>query len=701
MPMGPFSEIERVDAFDKVLGRTKYAADMQFDGLLHAMLMPATINRGRLVELDTAPALDVAGVTMVLTSDDIPTLQREIAFCGQPIAVVIAESLEAAIEGAESLQPRFETMPFNAVMEEETMTPVPAEGLDIGDAGALDAATTVVEGTFEVARQHHNAMETFHTIAIWSGNRVIVYEGCQNSARSRNALAESLGVSQELVTISSIQVGGGFGLKSPPKLQTDLVARAARLTGRPVKLVTPRGQLYHLGPHRPRSVHRMRLGADANGRMNAISYHAVHENIAGGQFSVAGYYEDISRVYTIPNFQATAADYIIDRNLTRQTRGTHPFPAGFALESLVDQMAHELGEDPVQYRLGQLTATDIIGRRPLAPHFLRECIEEGARRIGWEQRNPMVGSMRLDDGTLVGMGMACGYFGAGTAAAETTLRVSANGTTILLGSGHEMGQGMSSAYAAIVRMGLDINPNGLEIRMGDTSFGPQRGTVGEGGTSGGMPVVARAVEEMQRRFRELIGDRELRGNMHEQLARIRRPYIEVRVGEVAPGQDASALEAFRTGGRAPSEHPTHTSMSYIAQFVEIHIEPSTGRIRMPRAVSVADIGRVVSHRTARSQMLGGVVWGFSTALREETEVDPRFGGYLNDDLAEYMVAVNADIGEIDVALIDQPDPYVSSLGVKGMGELVMVGTGPAIANAVYHATGKRIRKLPIRIEDLL
>lgn len=590
MPMGPFTEIERVDAFDKVRGRTQYAADMQFEGLLHAMLVPATINKGTLVELDTSPALDLDGVTLVLTSDDLPTLRREIAFRGQPIAMVIAESLEAAIEGAESLQPRFETVPFTAVMDEETMTPVPAEGLEVGDGSALEAATTVVEGTFEVARQHHNAMETFHTLATWSGNRLTVYEGCQNTARVRGSLAESLGISPDLITISSLQVGGGFGLKSPPKLQTGLVARAARLTGRPVKLAIPRGQLYHLGPHRPRSVHRMRLGADANGRMNAISYDAVHENIAEGQFSVTGYYEDISRAYAIPNFHATAADYIIDRNLTRQTRGTHPFPAGFALESLVDEMAYRLGEDPVQYRIGQLATRDIIADRPLPPHFLRECIEEGARRIGWERRNPAVGSMRLDDGTLVGIGMACGYFGAGTAAAETTLRVSANGTTTLLGSGHEMGQGMSSAYAAIVRMGLDIDPNGLEILMGDTSFGPQRMTVGEGGTSGGMPVVARAVEAMQSRFAELIGDRALSGNMHEQLARVRRPYIEVKVGELAPGQDASALEAFRTGGRAPSDHPTHTSMSYIAQFVEIHIEPSTGRIRMPRAVSVLTSG---------------------------------------------------------------------------------------------------------------
>lgn len=191
--------------------------------------------------------------------------------------------------------------------------------------------------------------------------------------------------------------------------------------------------------------------------------------------------------------------------------------------------------------------------------------------------------------------------------------------------------------------------------------------------------------------------------MHEQLARLKRPQIEVVVSELAPGQDASALEAFRAGGRAGAgpEYPGFTSMSYIAQFVEIHIEPRTGRIRMPRVVSIADVGRVVSPVTARGQMYGGVVWGFSTALREETDVDPRFAGYLNADLADYLMAVNADIGDVDVGFIDKPDTMVNSVGVKGMGELVMLGTAPAIANAIYHATGKRVRKLPIRIEDVL
>ncbi|MBB2973226.1 molybdopterin cofactor-binding domain-containing protein [Mesorhizobium sp. RMAD-H1] len=370
---------------------------------------------------------------------------------------------------------------------------------------------------------------------------------------------------------------------------------------------------------------------------------------------------------------------------------------------MIDEMAYKLGKDPVELRLEHEAKNDIIAGQPLSPHFLNDCLREGASRFGWSRRLPEPGSMRLADGTLVGLGVACGIFGASMSASEATLRVRADGTTRIISSGHEMGQGILTAIANVIIQGLDINPDRLEVLLGDTALGPQLATVGERGTASCVPTAAKAVEALRARFGELAGANPPAGNLHQQLARLKRPYIEVKVSELAPGQDAAAIEAYRTGGRAGAgpEYPGFTSMSYIAQFVEIHIDPATRRIRMPRAVSMADVGRVASPRTAKGQMYGSVVWGFSTALREQSEVDPRFAGYLNDDLADYLVAVNADIGEVDVGLIDKPDPRINSVGVKGMGELVMLGTAPAIANAIYHATGKRIRKLPIRIEDVL
>lgn len=705
MPAEVFSAIPRVDAREKVLGNAQFGADVILPGMLYAMLVPARIAKGTVLEIDVTPALQTAGVVRVLTSKDVPSLAPKISFLGQPIALVVAETVEAAIEGAEALRPVYEKVSFIPLMDSPGATRVEAEGFNAGDVdAAFRDAATIVEGEFVTPTQHHNPIELFGTIAEWSGGRLTVHEGCQNTEAVKNALAQAFNISPELVAVKSAYVGGGFGQKSPPKLQTALVAYAARLTQRPVKLVTPRGQLFHITSYRPRSVHHIRLAADASGRMTAISHDVAQENIPNGVFRSSGYHQDIARLYSIENFRATAGDIHIDRQTPRHTRGTHPFPACFALESAIDELAYALGKDPVQIRLDHEAKTDIIARQPLSPHFLNECLMEGARRFDWSRRTPEPGSMRLRDGTMVGLGVACGLFGASGSAAETTLRVRADGTTRVISSGHEMGQGITSAIANTIVQNLDINPDRLEILLGDTTIGPQMATVGERGTASIVPVTAKAAKALRARFEELAGANPPAGNLHEQLARLKRPYIEVTVSELAPGQDASAIQGFRTAGRAAgagAEYPGFTSMSYIAQFVEIHIEPRTRRIRMPRAVSIADIGRVVSPVTAKGQMYGGMVWGFSTALREETEVDPRFAGYLNDDLADYVMAVNADIGDIDVGLIDKPDPMVNSAGVKGMGELVMLGTAPAIANAIYHATGKRIRKLPIRIEDVL
>ncbi|MBY5827573.1 xanthine dehydrogenase family protein molybdopterin-binding subunit [Rhizobium leguminosarum] len=701
--MPSFSEIARFDGRNKVLGKTQYGADFHLPGMLHAMLVPATIAKGKLIALDISPALQVQGVVRVLTGKEAPSLKPDIAYLGQTVALVVAETLEAAIEGAEALRPEFEKTPFAPLMTSPGAQREAADGLDVGNAeDALASAAIVIEGRFETPAQHHNPIELLGTVAAWSGETLTIYEGCQNSERVKAALAEALQMAPNLIVIKSESVGGGFGQKSPPKPQTILVVLAAKLTGRPVKLVTPRGQAFHISPHRPRSIHNLRLAADTNGRMTAIFHDVEHENVIGGMFRASGYHEDLARLYSIENFKATAREVYIDRNLTRQTRGTHPFPACFALESAIDELAYLTGKDPVQLRLEHEATRDIIEGKPLAPHQLNECLREGARRFEWNRRRPDPGSMRLDDGTLVGLGVACGIFGASGAAAETTLRVRADGSSKVMGSGHEMGQGISSAIANTLAQTLDINLDRLEIVLGDTSAGPQAATVGEGGTSRIVPVMAKAAQAMRERFAELAGPNPPGGNLHQQLARLKRPYLEVTVSQLAPGQDQSALDEFRkAGGGQARGFPDFSSFSYIAQFVEIHIEPRTGRIRMPRAVSIADIGRVVSPRTAKSQMYGGVVWGFSTALREESEVDPRFAGYLNDDLADYVMAVNADIGSVDVGFVDVPDPMINSVGVKGMGELVMVGTAPAIGNAIYHATGKRIRKLPIRIEDLL
>ena len=719
MTAQPFTERERFDAHDKVLGRTQYAADFRFRDMLYAVAVPATIAKGKVVDRDTAVTSNLPGVVRVLTPDDFPTppkpipngpppppptLKDEISYLGQPVALVLAETLEAAIEGGEAIKPRYSEQPFNPVIESAGTERESAEPTKAGDAEtALTEAAVVIDQQYETPIQHHNPIELFATTAVWADGKLTIYDCTQAATLSKNALAGGLKLDPDKVEVKSAYVGGAFGQKGAPKGQTALAAHAAMLTGRPVKLVAPRGQIFHVAPYRGRTIQHIRLGANVEGSMTGLAYDVAQESTPNAMFAVTDYHVPAARLYGIANYLGTGADVYIDRQAPANMRGTHSFCACFAVESAVDELAYKLGHDPLTLRLANDTQTDPLTGKPLSDRHLAECLTEGARRFGWERRNHEPGSMRLADGTLVGWGVACGIFHAKMGPNEATLRVGADGTTRLLTGGHEVGQGIRTAIANTVLQGLDIDPGKLEIVIGDTTAGPQPLTAGQWGTASAVPVTAKAVAKMQTAFEELADGRQLNGNLHQRLAHLKRPYLEVSASEVAPGQTSDALEKMRKGGIvvAGPEYPEATAMSYIAHFVEIHVEPGTRRIRMPRSVSIADIGRVISPRTARSQMYGGTVFGFSSALRETTDVDPRFAGYLNDDLSDYVVAVNADIGEIDVGLLDRPDPIANSVGAKGLGELVMVGVAAAITNAVYHATGKRLRKLPIRVEDLL
>jgi xanthine dehydrogenase YagR molybdenum-binding subunit len=716
----PFQDRERIDARDKVRGVTQYSADIQFLKLLYAMMVPARIAKGKMTSLSTDAAMRVPGVVRVLGPDDFPpppkssgkdgppppprTLEAEISFRGQPVALVIAETLEAAIEGAEAVRPNYSEKAFASRIDSQSAIREAAEAWTAGDAErALAGAATTIEAEYESPTQHHNPIELLATTAVSADGRLTIYECSQGASVTKGAVVGALGLDPSIVDVKSASVGGGFGQKGTAQRQSALVAHAATLMGRPVKLVSPRGQIFHIATYRPNSRHKVQLGADANGRMVAARYHAEHEQSPTGQFPPGDYHEAPMRMYGIANYRGTADNIRIDRQDPGYMRAPHPHPSCFAFESAVDELAYKLGRDPVALRLANDTRVDPRNGNPLSSRFLNECIEEGARRFGWSRRMPAPGSMTGSDGTQIGWGVACGAYPSMMTPAIATLRIGADGSTRYAVSAHEMGQGIRTAIAAVLLEGLDIDANKLEIAIGDTTAAPQHNTAGSWGTAGCIPATAKAVERMRSAVSELLDGREIAGNLHRQLATVRRPSLQIEVSQVGPGQNADALASLRQGGYAVAgpEYPAFTTFSYIAHFVEVRIEPRTRRIRMPRVVSIADCGRVISPRTAESQIRGGVVWAFSAALREETEIDMRYGGYLNNDLADYVVAVNADIGDIDVGFVDKPDPLANAMGVKGLGEVAMVGASAAIANAVFHATGKRLRELPIRIEHLL
>lgn len=718
MNAAAFPDRDRVDAREKVLGATAYAADVALPGMLYAMTVPARVAKGRVTDLSTEAALRVAGVVRVLTPADFPpppeagpggppgpppTLEERVAYRGQPVALVLAETLEAAVEGAEAVRPTFAAEDFAPLIDSAGGEIEPVEDVVAGDAErAMAGAVTLVEAEYVSPAQHHNPIEMLSTTAFWADGRLTILEGTQHSTGVKSAVARALRIDPAVIDVKSPTVGGGFGQKGSVQRQSALVAHAAMLTGRPVKLVMPRGQIFHNATFRPKSRHRVRLGADAGGRMVAVRYDADHQQSRRGQFPPE-YHEGPVQMYGIADYLGTAANVRIDTQPPGYMRAPHPHPGCFAFESAVDELAYKLGRDPVALRLAHEARTDPLNGRPLSSCHLNECIAEGARRFGWGRRTPEPGSMTAPDGTQVGWGVGCGAYPSMTTPALATLRIGADGSTRFAVSGHEMGQGIRTAIAAVLLRELRIEPGRLEILIGDTSVAPQGITAGSWGTASVVPATAKAAERMRAAMAELLDGREVAGDLHRQLAAVRRPSVQVEVSQVGPGQDASAIQQMsRTGyAIAGPQYPEFTTFSYIAHFVEVRVEPSTRRVRVPRVVSVADCGRVVSPRTAASQVRGGVVWAVGAALREATEVDPRYGGWLNNDLADYVVPVNADIGEIEVGFVDRPDPLANSVGTKGLGEVAMVGAAAAVANAVFHATGKRLREMPIRVEHLL
>jgi xanthine dehydrogenase YagR molybdenum-binding subunit len=719
----------RVDARAKVTGLASYGTDRTPDGVAFAAMATATINKGRIVELDTKAAEAVPGVQLVLTECDVlelkaplylmtgghavqsfqPLLGPSIAYRGQPIALVVADSLVAATEAALLVRARYETEPFavnlddegaEAVRQQEAI-PLPLlADVTAGDAeAAFENSEVQVDEVYDHPRQNSAPIELLGSVVEWRGDTVVVHEGTQNAGAVRHGLAFQLGIDPANVEVISPYTGGGFGQKNGLQVHVGPLAVAARRLGRPVKFVMTRQQVFHQGSFRPASQHRIRLAADRSGRL-AAAIHEAKQQTSRFDLFPAMFTETSSRLYGVPAFAGPQWLIRTDAQTPGYMRAPFEAPAVFAFEVAVDELAYAIGRDPVELRLANDGDTDPIDGQPFSSRHVTECLRRGAERFGWAARNPQPGSMRAEDGDHIGWGVAIGAYPAMAAPATARIRANADGRVSVDVDGHEMGQGIRSAIALLVADDLGIAAQTVTVGVGDTRVARQHLTAGSWGTATALPAVQAALRDLRTRL-----DLPPKGavDIAAAVATAADGTVEAEATTLAPGQGSEYLDQAAAGmvAIAGPVFPGFTTFSYIAHFVEVRIEPMTRRIRVPRVVSVADCGRVASPVTAASQIRGGVVWGIGGALREVAEVDQRYGGFLTDTFEDYPIPVNADVGSIEVDFIDEPDLVFNPVGVKGLGEVSLVGVAPAIVNAVYHATGRRFRHLPITIADLL
>jgi xanthine dehydrogenase YagR molybdenum-binding subunit len=699
--------LDRVDGRLKVTGQAQYAADMPVDHAAYAVVVSSTIARGRILSIETTAARAVPGVLRIFTHENatrftqpaidwmsgivpaqtfIPLQGPEIIHYGQQVAVVVAETLEAARAAAALVEIAYDARPPVVSLddpqaqrwlpEEFFGEPMQYERGDV-EAALRDAAATI-DATYRTPTESHSPLEPHTAIARWDGNKLIVYEPSQWMIGSRNYLAAIFQLKPEDVRVISPFVGGGFGSKGFSHAHTVVAAMCARELGRPVKLMLSRAQVFLLTGHRPETVQRLRLGATKEGRFTAIEHSATVADSYAGWF-IEPPALTTSFLYSSPSVRIRHEAVKLNMPAPGPMRAPGEAPGLFALESAIDELAAKLGIDPVEFRIVNDAQVDERDNLPFSSRHLVECLQLGAERFNWRNRPKEPRRMREGD-ELIGWGVATATYGGLRTPASARATAGSDGHVIVEVATHDLGTGMYTIMTQVAADALGIPIERIECRLGDSDFPRAPVAGGSQSTASVTPAVQQACEELRRRAIELAGE----PVDYARAARLSGGTLSI-MSDVAPG-DEQRRYAFQSFG---------------AQFIEVRVDEALGRVRVTRALGVFDCGRILNPKTARSQMLGGIVFGIGQALLEEGIVDKRTGRLLTDNLAEYRVPVNADIGEIEVLFIEEPDYALNPLGARGIGEIGITGVAAAIANAVYHATGKRIRELPITPEKLL
>lgn len=717
--------LQRVDGRLKVTGGAKYSAEFAMPNLAYAVVLQSTIPSGRVASMDTAEAEHATGVLAVMTPANAPklaaplerisTLQDDkVHYNNQPIGIVVAESLHQAYHAASLVIVKYEKADEKLDFKAGFSSGYPGHhNEDPGDASwgdadeAFKSAEVKVEKIYTTPIQHHCPMEPHATIAQWDGDHLTLHDSTQNISGQKNLMAKMFGVPDGNVHVISWFVGGGFGCKGSVWSHVPLAAMAARKVNRPVKLVLERPQMFGPVGARPETYQQVSLGATREGKLTAIRHH-VYTNTS--------FLEDYLESSAVPTRRMYACDNVSTvHRLVKLNMGTPTYMRApgvatgtFALEVAMDELAYELKMDPLQLRLLNYTEVDPQTKKPFSEKHLRECYTQAAEKFGWSKRKREPRSMK-ESGQLIGWGMATETYPANRFPAEARVSFLPSGRVLVESGTHELGTGMYTVLTQVTADALGIAPELVDARLGDTNLPVAPISAGSRSTASVTPAVQDAAEKARLALIAIaVGD--AKSPVHGAAA----DEVDFKDGKLfkrsAPGSGEKFTEVIaRNGNRAveglssvkPTEDKTkYSSHSFGAVFAEVSVDPQLGSARVRKVVAVYDVGRVVNRRLARSQFIGGIVWGIGLALHEDTLVDWRNGRIANANLAEYHVPVNLDVPEIDVLALDIPDTKLNPLGARGIGEIGITGTGAAIANAIYHATGKRVRELPITPDKL-
>jgi len=724
--------VTRIDGRLKVTGGAKYGVDYHFDGLVYGVGVASTIGNGRIRHIDAAESEKMPGVLAILDHGNLGPLYRpanqfeeqsrpgesrppleddHVYYYGQFVALVIAETFEQALAAASVVRVDYEAQPPQVRLDSAAR---PAGKPDAeqarGDAeSAFQQAAVKLDVTYVTPVETHNPMEMHATIAVWEKEKqkFTLYETSQGIVNHRNVASQVLGVPPESVEVISRFIGSGFGCKLFPWPHSWLAAAAARHVGRPVKVSVPRSQMFTTVGHRPTIEQRVRLGATSDGKLLA-SINEVRQSTSFVDAFLEDCVDPLSMLYSCPNVKGVQHEVQMNVGTPTPMRGPGRTPALFAIESAMDELAVKLNLDPLEVRLRNYAEKDEGSDKPWSSKHLREAYQVGAERFGWKQRNPAVGSMRKGD-EILGWGMATMTWPGHRQNAEVRVQLLADGTARASCATQDIGTGTYTVFAEVVSDRTGIPVDKVDVVLGDTSLPPGPTSGGSFTTATVIPAIYQATDKAVAAMLKAAAKHEAfsgvdpkslkmtEGRVHQ---KDKNPSSGVAFEEILRSQKLVGLDG-QVKTMATDEMKKYSIHSFGAHFCEVAWDPEILRLRVSRWLTVVDGGRIINAKTARNQILGAVVMGIGMGMFEETVYDTRTGHPINNNFADYLVATNADVPDLDCIFLDYPDPVLNEYGARGIGEIGLTGCASALTMATYHATGVRVRELPIRIEKLV